>query len=119
MHTVFSDLTQAAAGVSGTTLKGRVSEVIGLRLTVRGLDRALAIGTRCHVAGIAGPIAAEVVGVDARGAHLLPFGTWLGVGPGAEVEIDAPGQGLRPGPGWIGRVIDALGRPRDGLGPLR
>ncbi|MCE0503862.1 FliI/YscN family ATPase [Roseivivax sp. GX 12232] len=97
---------------------GRVREVIGLRLTVAGLDRALGVGAICAVRGAHGEVAGEVVGADQRGAHLLPYGSWEGVGPGDEVELLPASASFRPGPGWIGRVVDALGRPLDGRGPL-
>ncbi|ETX28920.1 FliI/YscN family ATPase [Roseivivax isoporae] len=118
MQTIFSTMRAAVEAVPNARRVGRVSAVIGLRLTVTGLDRALGIGTRCTVHGEAGPVPGEVVGVDAAGAHILPFGTWDGVGPGTPVEIGGAEEGLRAGPDWIGRVIDALGRPVDGRGPL-
>ncbi|QFT47365.1 Flagellum-specific ATP synthase [Roseivivax sp. THAF40] len=113
-----SNLASAVSELSGSRCVGRVSEVVGLRLTVVGLERILGVGARCRVHRSGDSVIGEVIGVDKRGSHLLPFGDWGGVGPGAEVEC-LPGVGtLRPGPEWVGRVINALGQPIDSLGPL-
>ncbi len=97
---------------------GRVREVVGLRLTVEGLEAVLGVGDLCLVHAPKGPVMSEVIGIDRKGAHLLPFGDWTGVGPGSEVEYLADGLVMHPGPGWIGRVLNALALPIDGKGPL-
>ena len=49
----------------------------------------------------------------------MPLGDAAGIGPGARVT--ATGRPLRVdvGDGLLGRVLDGLGRPIDGLGPLQ
>jgi flagellum-specific ATP synthase len=118
MQTAFSGLSSFARNVEEATVTGRVSSVLGLSLTVAGLERALGVGHRCTVHGASGPVLAEVVGVDDRGTHVLPFGTWHGVAVGDPVEVSPAGDRIRPHAAWIGRVVDALGRPLDGRGPL-
>jgi flagellum-specific ATP synthase len=49
---------------------------------------------------------------------LLPFGALNGVGPGCRVELAAEVAALKPCDGWLGRVLNALGEPIDGKGPL-
>jgi flagellum-specific ATP synthase len=41
-----------------------------------------------------------------------------GIGLGCKVEVTETNPVLRPHPGWLGRVINALGQPIDGKGPL-
>lgn len=113
-----SNLACSVRELSGARCVGRVSEVVGLRLTVSGLERMLGVGARCRVRRSSGSVVGEVVGVDRRGTHLLPYGDWAGVGPGAEVEYLPNVGGINPGPGWIGRVVNALGQPVDDRGPL-
>nr|WP_249138848.1 flagellar protein export ATPase FliI [Actibacterium sp. MT2.3-13A] len=107
-----------ARNLEEARINGTVSAVLGLSLTVAGLERAMGIGQRCAVHGRNGPVLGEVVGLDARGTHVLPFGTWDGVSAGDRVELSPLGATVRPDATWIGRVVDALGRPLDRRGAL-
>lgn len=118
MHTAFSGLSGAARQIEGSRIAGRVSGVLGLTLTAEGVERALGIGARCNVHGVRGPVLGEVVAIDAQGIHVLPFGTWDGVVVGDLVDSSPRGDTVRPDAGWIGRVVNALGSPIDGRGPL-
>lgn len=118
MKTAFSQLSTLARNIDSSRIVGEVSAITGLTLTVVGLKRALGIGQRCVVRGKNGPVMAEVVGVDAIGTRVLPFGTWDGVTIGDAVEISKTTDVIRPDVTWIGRVIDALGRPLDDKGAL-
>ncbi len=89
-----------------------------MTLTVTGLERALGIGQRCWVEGANGAIMGEAVGTGPGGTQVLPFGTWDGVVVGDRVSLATGGEELRPDISWRGRVMDALGRPLDGRGPL-
>lgn len=70
----------------------------------------------CH-AELAEPVLAEVVALDEAGVHLLPFGEMHGIGLGARVRVTPGRDRVRPCRGWMGRVVDALGRPLDGGPP--
>jgi flagellum-specific ATP synthase len=118
METIFSDLAQAARDAEGLRIAGQVRAVSGLTLTVSGLGRTLGIGQRCRVHGRQGPILAEVVGLDERGSHVLPFGGWRGVAAGDAVEALDGDDLVRPTDAWLGRVVDGLARPLDGGGRL-
>jgi flagellum-specific ATP synthase len=69
-------------------------------------------------------IPAEVVGFRHGLAQVMPYGTLNGLGPGSFARFDirvAPGSngGMLPvSDGWLGRVLDPLGRPLDKRGPL-
>ncbi len=118
MKTAFSQLSTLARTTEGARIAGEVSAITGLTLTVVGLNRALGIGQRCTIHGKKGPVLAEVVAVDAKGTQVLPFGTWNGVTLGDRVEISTGGENIRPDGSWIGRVVNALGKPIDNLGSL-
>jgi flagellum-specific ATP synthase len=103
-------------------LSGRVAGVQGLALAVEGLDGMLAIGDRLAVATRVGgsnprQVVAEVVGFTRGHAQALAFDALDGIGPGARVVVRQPAR-LSPSDAWLGRVIDPLGRPLDGKGPL-
>ncbi len=118
MQTAFSRLSGAARQIEGSRIAGRVSAVLGLTLIAEGVERALGIGARCNVHGARGPVLGEVVAISAQGIHVLPFGTWDGVVVGDLVESSSHNDAIRPDGGWIGRVVDALGSPIDGRGPI-
>ncbi len=61
-------------------------------------------------------VRAEVVGFREHRVLLMPLGDAAGLHVGCEVAAcDRPAL-PRPGPEMLGRVVDALGRPFDGLG---
>jgi len=101
-------------------LIGQVSAVVGLMLRSRG-PRA-SVGELCRLqppgAAADAGVLAEVVGFSGGELVLLPLDEPRGLGPGWEVR--ALGQPLRApvGDALLGRVLDGLGRPLDGKGPL-
>lgn len=118
MNNAFSELSMFARNLDASRIVGQVSSITGLSLTVSGLERAMGIGQRCLIRGKSGDILGEVVGSDINGSHVLPFGTWDGVAIGDSVELSTYGNVVRPDPSWIGRVMNALGKPLDNKGPL-
>jgi len=96
---------------------GRVSQVIGLTIEARGLD--CQIGEICHIqAGQQGTITAEVVGFKDDRALLMPLGEMQGLQPGSAIIATRSHLRVPVGRGLLGRVLDGLGRPIDGKGPL-
>jgi FliI/YscN family ATPase len=63
-------------------------------------------------------VLAEVVGFHERGTLLMALGELDGVHQGSAVEPMGRSFGVDVGPGILGRVVDGLGRPMDGLGDL-
>jgi len=118
MNKPFSELSMFARNLNSAKIVGEVSAVTGLSLTVSGLERAMGIGQRCLIHGKHKAILGEVVGIDITGTHVLPFGTWDGVSVGDPVELSSQGDVIRPDLSWVGRVINALGKPLDNKGPL-
>ena len=98
---------------------GRVTAVLGLLVEVGGLIGGLSVGDRCDVLGRRGdPIPCELVGFRNQRALLMPYGQMEGISIGARVEAERSTPALYPDPAWLGRVIDAMGNPVDGKGPL-
>ncbi len=97
---------------------GKVSEVVGTLIRVTGLDAKL--GELCHVLDEHGGLlqAAEVVGFAGGQVILSPFGPILGVRSGSAVVGLGDVLSVPVGPRLLGRVIDSLGQPIDGKGPL-
>ncbi len=100
-------------------LYGRVAGVLGMLVEVAGLEQALSIGSRCAIHAQGGRrVTCEVIGFRQRRALLLPFGSLEGVGLGCKAEVMESEPLVRPSSAWLGRVVNALGEPVDGKGPL-
>ena len=98
---------------------GRVTGVQGLLLEVAGIERLLSVGGRCIVLARGDRrIPCEVVGFRSGRALLMPLGTLDGVGLGCEAELSEDRASVYPCDRWLGRVVNALGEPVDGGGPL-
>ncbi len=96
-----------------------VTKVLGLIVEIAGFGDALSIGAMVTLRPDDGrKIPCEVVGFKDGHAMLMPFGTLEGVGLGCRAEISANRPFVCPDESWLGRVVDALGRPLDGKGPL-
>ena len=114
------NLENALQIVDATTparVAGKVVELTGLQL------RATAPGARMGELVIidraqGAPLSAEVVGFRGEEVVLLPLGSADGVGPDSVVRPTGRPFSIRCGPALLGRVVDALGEPLDGLGAL-
>ena len=98
---------------------GRVTAVLGMLLELGGVPQSLAVGGRCEIAGRYGNrLPCEVVGFRGGKALLMPFGSIDGIGLGCKAEVTSVPPAVYPDASWLGRVVNALGEPVDGKGPL-
>ena len=98
--------------------RGSVVRVAGL--TVESKGPPVGIGELCEIRLNDGRrVSAEVVGFHNENRILLPLETIEGIGPGNPVIARSAPRYIQLGPDILGRVIDGLGRPIDGKGPLR
>jgi flagellum-specific ATP synthase len=98
-------------------VRGRITRVVGLLVESSG--PAAGIGELCALAaGDALFGMAEVVGFREGTTLLMPLGGMEGIRPG--LEVVATGKPLMTpcGPSLIGRILDGLGNPLDGKGPV-
>lgn len=97
---------------------GRVEEIVGLVIRSRGPSGP--VGAVCHIEmPLRPPVPVEIVGFRHHHTLLMPHGEIRGIKPGARVVLDESEAVARVGPALLGRVIDGLGRPLDGRGPLK
>jgi len=94
-------------------VSGSVSRVVGHEIEIRGLR--LRIGDALTVEASAGALAAEVVALTPEGARALVLGDLGGIGKSDRVTLAPAGAGAIVGHDMLGRVVDAMGRPLDGL----
>lgn len=96
---------------------GKVSKVVGLTIESDGPQAS--IGDLCNIRVLKGdPIKAEVVGFKDDKVLLMPLGEMIGISPGSLVSTNGEILNVAVGPELIGRVLDGLGRPMDGKGPI-
>jgi flagellum-specific ATP synthase len=97
-------------------ITGTVDAVTGLSIKV--VDLPVAVGTRVRFQAHGAPVLGEVTGFDHERAIVMALGTTNGVTPGMEVSALVDGATVRVGDSLLGRVINGLGEPIDGKGPL-
>jgi flagellum-specific ATP synthase len=97
---------------------GRVSKVVGL--VIEGTVPGARVGSSCDIYPEPGspPVGAEVVGFRDRMVVLMPLGDLRGIRLGSEIRMKRIEATAGVGNGYLGRVIDAAGRPLDGGLPI-
>jgi flagellum-specific ATP synthase len=105
--------------LDGVDIYGRVVGVRGLMVEVAGPIYAMSVGARVMIeTGTRRNISCEVVGFSGNNALLMPFAALDGVRRGCRAIVTAAPAAVRPSSRWLGRVVNAMGEPIDGKGPL-
>lgn len=96
---------------------GRVTQVIGL--TIESVGPTVRLGELCELLPPGGGhIQAEVVGFRENRVLLMALGPMEGVAPGCAVRATGRALTVEVGENLLGRILDGLGRPMDGRGPV-
>jgi flagellum-specific ATP synthase len=99
------------------TPTGRLVGASGLLLEAVGCP--LHTGQRCQIETVGGEwLDAQVVGFRDKLSFLMPFKKAIGLTTGARVLPQPEKVNLQIGSGWLGRMVNGLGEPIDGLGKL-
>ncbi len=112
-------LIDSIEAIPRLTRFGRVARLEGLLIEVTGASGAIGLGGRLKLAGGDGrETSCEVVGFRDGRALAMPFGQLEGIALGTRATFEDRVDAIYPSSGWLGRVIDAFGRPIDGKGSL-
>ncbi|ABD08604.1 ATPase FliI/YscN [Rhodopseudomonas palustris HaA2] len=112
-------LAEQIGDIDGVNIYGRVVGVRGLMVEIAGPIHAMSVGARIVVeTGGDRNIPCEVIGFTGNNAMVMPFAGLEGVRRGCRAVIANSAAQVRPSQAWLGRVINALGEPIDGKGPL-
>jgi flagellum-specific ATP synthase len=112
-------LAEQIGDIDGVNIYGRVVGVRGLMVEVAGPIHAMSVGARIVIeTGAARPIPCEVIGFSGSNAVVMPFAGLEGVRRGCRAVIANASNQVRPSEAWLGRVLNAMGEPIDGKGPL-
>lgn len=119
MEINFAKFRESIESCESIKMSGKVTQVIGLVIESKG--PSVSLGELCYISsrfpGVE-PIPAEVVGFREGLVLLMPIGEMEGVGPGCEVVSAQRTLQVKVGPELLGRVLNGLGQPMDGKGPL-
>ena len=98
---------------------GKITEVTGL--TIESNGPMATIGELCYIYpyGSNNPILSEVVGFKEDKILLMPLGEMEGIASGSVVVGSGKSLRVNVGEELVGRVLDGLGNPIDGLGPIK
>ncbi|CDG33054.1 Flagellum-specific ATP synthase FliI [Parasaccharibacter apium] len=126
METLTGTIRPAAEDAPIGELTGHVVDVSGLCVTVDGLASFTAVGDQIRIRTLDGrDILAEIIAFRHGQALAMTYESIEGIGAGCPVFHELHGQGrqglsggLAVNESWIGRVVDPMGQPLDGRGPL-
>ncbi|MHA3914348.1 FliI/YscN family ATPase [Halovulum sp. GXIMD14793] len=110
----FSPLVSDISAIRPVQCCGKVTSVGGATLDIAGIGRQARVGDVVTVEARDGLIAeGEVVAMSQSGVKVMTYGPCDGVGLLDPVRL-LPAVDICPSDAWIGRVVDAFGRPLDG-----
>jgi flagellum-specific ATP synthase len=113
MPPLFSALAAELDRISINRRIGRVAAVSEAALELAGLTHQARIGDGVSVACATGQLAGEIVAIAERHVRAMTYGPSDGIAVGALVTLERR-DGIHPGRHWVGRIVDAFGRPLDG-----
>ena len=109
---------EAVRSWEGLSVSGRVTKIIGLLIESQGPN--VHLGEMCYIYNKSHvPIPCEVVGFKEGSVLLMSLGEMSQIAPGSEVYPTGFSHLVPVSDELCGRVVDALGRPIDGKGPIR
>jgi len=110
--------TNIVESLSPVRIDGRVSQVVGLVIEAILPDGTL--GELCEIHVKSGEvIRAEIVGFRGDKVLLMPLDETVGISPGNRISRCPLPLTVQVGPELLGRILDGLGNPIDGKGPIR
>lgn len=96
---------------------GKVTDVIGH--LIEGFLPGAKLGSICEIASPGRPsVLTEVIGFQDKKVLMLPLTEISSIGFGSRIELLKTSASIKVGDHLLGRVIDGLGEPIDGKGPL-
>ncbi len=116
---ILDETASEIRALPGAQWRGEITAAVGMLIKATGLERRLSVGDICDVIHEKGTrLPCQVVAVKSDVTLLMSFGDTSGVAVGAKVEFQESQFQIRMCDAWIGRVVNAMGQPIDGRGPL-
>lgn len=113
----FTKFNDAIDKTKLTENTGKVSQIVGL--TIESNGPSMDIGQLCKIVNRKGnSILSEVVGFKDNKILLMPFYDMSGIGPESKVIALGRTLNVRVNDNIVGRILNGLGEPMDGKGPI-
>lgn len=97
---------------------GKIEKIVGMTIESSGPECSIGDVCRIYSKDMQNYINAEVVGFQSEKVLLMPYTDIEGIGPGSIVDNTGDKLRVKTGEALIGRIIDAIGNPIDGGGPI-
>ena len=106
------------SSIESMKISGKITQIVGLVIESQG--PSVKLGELCYICprDEGTMIPAEVVGFRQNRVLLMPIGEMQGIGPGCEVISAHQTLKVNVGNQLLGRILDGLGNPIDGKGPI-
>ena len=116
---MFEQFYQKVDAIDPIQSCGHVTQVVGLVVEANG--PATQLGCVCDIYGKENepPVKAEVLGFRDQTVLMMPLEDIRSIGPGSRVVARQKNAAVAVGHQLLGRVIDGLGAPMDGLGAVQ
>lgn len=112
-------LINKLSSISAAKKFGRVKAIQGLMIEVVGLEGMVSVGDKCTIISVKNErYLCEVTAIDESKCVVMPFYDISNVNVGCIVEVEENSSVFYPSEKWLGRVLNALGKPVDEKGVL-
>ncbi len=117
-HLSLARYRERLEGVETSRAKGKVIQVVGL--LIEGSGPGLPVGGICAIEPLHGgaEVSVEVVGFREGRVLFMPLGEARGISPGSPIRAISEQAEVGVSASMLGRVLDGLGVPMDGGGPI-
>lgn len=114
---ISASLAALETEIGPVKLSGRVTQVSSESIRVSGLSRVVCLGDLVQFEGRAGIRQGEIIRLDQKDVVIKPLERVTDIGIGSVASVMG-GLAIHPDMSWRGRIVNALGEPIDGAGPL-
>jgi flagellum-specific ATP synthase len=118
MSSLFDKYTVAVDQTEPMKFIGRVTKIQGLMIEALGPQAVLGELCRIDISSMKTQIWAEVVGANGKTVQLMPYEECDGLEVGCKVKAMGEFLKVPVSDRLLGRVLDGMGRPIDGLGDV-
>lgn len=99
-------------------MEGKIVKVAGIVAQANG--PGMSIGSLCCIKNSSGQsMQAEVIGFNDKRVIVMPFGEMRGIEPGSRIVDVNKNPSIKVGEAYLSRIVDGLGNPIDGKGPIQ
>ncbi len=117
LQDLFDNHIARISELNPVSVDGKVKQITGVVIEATGKN--VSVGDVCEIFTRQGTkIKAEIVGFKDETILLMPLGETLGVATGSRVKRSTVPLNVPVGDVLLGRILDGLGNPMDGKGPI-